>query len=171
MTDDTFNADELSLFLRNRAKAVGELNKYDRALLKDASRLIDDLTTQVSRERGLLKSPFINDPYALVWQAFKNLYPSKKCACYLEPAPDGWEKGDGYGHTTFQEDGSDPVVCVFSDFPIEQQVEIFAHELAHVAVGVEAGHGKRWEDAFDAIFQEYQRIGYEFFGKEDVSDV
>lgn len=41
----TREADSLSLFLRNRAGAVGELNKYDKKLLRDASKVIDDLAS------------------------------------------------------------------------------------------------------------------------------
>ena len=26
-----------------------------------------------------MESPFVNDPFAMVWQAFKNLYPGKDC--------------------------------------------------------------------------------------------
>ena len=49
---------------------------------------------------------------------------------------------------------------------IENATEIFAHELAHVAVGYDAGHGPEWDTAFDAILDEYNRIGDELFGKQ-----
>ncbi len=160
-TEKMDDADRLSLFLRDRTLSNERLNDYDIALMREASELIDDLADELKQRP--LGSPFGNDPYALVWMAFKNLYPEKRCVCYLMPAPDGWKDGDGYGNTTFPDDGSDPIVCVYSSFPIEQQVEIFAHELAHVAAGAKAEHGKEWDDAFEAIFQEYQRIGGEMF--------
>jgi len=28
-------------------------------------------------------TPFANDIFALIWQAFKNLYPDKECECFL----------------------------------------------------------------------------------------
>lgn len=46
-------ADSLSLFLRNRAGAVGNLNDYDKELLRDSSRVIDelsDLVEELSKE-------------------------------------------------------------------------------------------------------------------------
>lgn len=42
-------ANSLSLFLRNRAGAVGELNDYDKELLRDSSRVIDELSGLVKR--------------------------------------------------------------------------------------------------------------------------
>ena len=44
-------------------------------------------------------------------------------------------------------------------------VETLAHELAHVAVGVEHEHDAVWEEAFDKIFAEYNRLGEEMFGE------
>lgn len=40
-------ASSLSLFLRNRAGATGELNDYDKELLRDSSRVIDNLSDLV----------------------------------------------------------------------------------------------------------------------------
>ena len=49
-------------------------------------------------------------------------------------------------------------------------VETFAHELAHVAVGVEHEHDSVWEEAFDKIFAEYNRIGEELYGSKEADD-
>lgn len=49
---------------------------------------------------------------------------------------------------------------------VNNAVEIFAHELAHVAVGVDHEHDDAWEDAFEAIFQEYNRIGHALFAEQ-----
>lgn len=32
-----------------------------------------------------MESPFVNDPFAMVWQAFKNLYPGKDCEVQWQP--------------------------------------------------------------------------------------
>ena len=32
-----------------------------------------------------MKNPFLNDPFAMVWQAFQNLYPDKNCDVYWDP--------------------------------------------------------------------------------------
>ena len=67
--------------------------------------------------------------------------------------------------TTFPEDGSPPVVEVSGEIPIAAGVEIFAHELAHVATPEDREHGEAWKDAFDRIFEEYNRIAQDLFGK------
>jgi len=74
------------------------------------------------------------------------------------------------GETFFDDDGT---VTVFVDYELQVKdaVEIFAHELAHVAAGEKAGHGEEWEKAFDAIFTEYNRIGEELFEKHDTIEV
>lgn len=42
---------------------------------------------------------------------------------------------------------------------LRTQSKSLAHELAHVAVGVEHDHDEVWQEAFDKIFEEYNRIG------------
>lgn len=117
-----------------------------------------------------MENPFVNDPFALVWQAFKNLYPDKDCEVNwypdLPPADDG---NPAHGATDFGEDGT---VRVFVDtsLRVNDAVEILAHELAHVAVGIDGEHGDAWEAAFDAIFREYSRIGDEMFGKREEAE-
>lgn len=109
-----------------------------------------------------MKTPFKNDIFALIWQAFKNLYPNKDCECFWEP--NIRDEGDGteaLGLTDFSEDGI--TVFVKTSLSIENAAEIFAHELAHVAVGLEHDHDEVWEKSFDDIFEEYNRIGDEMF--------
>ena len=108
-------------------------------------------------------SPFANDPFALVWEAFKNLYPDKECTCFFDIKEEKTEEGeDIFGETFFGDDGN---IDVFVDarLSINDAVEVFAHELAHVTVGNGAGHGPEWEDAFEKIFSEYNRIGEKLF--------
>ena len=117
-----------------------------------------------------MDSPFGNDMFTLVYRAFKNLYPDKECDCQwvpeLEPAEDGCEI---LGLTTFSEDSA--LVEISAQLRIVDAVEIFAHELAHVAVGSDADHGPEWEAAFDSIFNEYDRIGFEEFPVHDTVEI
>lgn len=112
------------------------------------------------------ESPFRNDMFSIVWQAFKRLFPNKDCIC--EWVPEIRESEDGnpvYGLTDFGDDGS-VWVFVLADISVKDAIEIFAHELAHVAVGADEDHGEAWKKAFDAIFEEYNRIQTERYGKE-----
>jgi len=108
-------------------------------------------------------NPFLNDPFALVWRAFKNLYPDKDCEIMYDQHQ-GDEHDEHYGFTSFPEDGGIPQICIYAEHNVNIQVETLGHELAHVAVGVEHDHDEAREAAFDAIFQEYNRLGDEMFG-------
>lgn len=113
-----------------------------------------------------MRTPFKNDTFSLVWKAFKNLYPDKDCKCYWDVIEDKTEDGhEVYGCTYFGTDEGVTVV-VTPTLPICDATEIFAHELAHVAVGSNEEHSNAWKAAFDAIFTEYNRIGDEMFPGE-----
>ena len=117
----------------------------------------------------MLQSPFGNDMFAMVWKAFKNQYPGRDCTCFWEPeiryAEDGSEV---YGLTDYNEETGEYTVFVNpTALNVSDAVEILAHELAHVAAGIDKGHGPEWEAAYDAIFEEYNRIGVEMFGKPE----
>ena len=119
-----------------------------------------------------LIAPFQNDMFAMVWGAFKKLYPDKDCEIYWEPQIRDEEDGKPvYGLTDFADDGS---VAVFVEPSLEvaDAVEVLAHELAHVAVGVEHDHDEVWQEAFDKIFEEYNRIGNQMFpdGEDSAMD-
>lgn len=94
--------------------------------------------------------------------------PENTCAmflCALQLYIKDRDGKEGHGYTFFPDDGSDPEVVVFSENDTNVQAEILAHELAHVAVGLEHGHDQVWEDAFEAIRTEYCRLSDEMFGE------
>lgn len=111
-----------------------------------------------------MTNPFINDPFAMVWQAFQNLYPDKKCNCVFDVLEKNEDGDTVYGETWFNDDGSVEVV-VDCTLKLSDAIEIFAHELAHVAVGADEAHDEKWQEAFDKIFIEYNRIGNEMFDR------
>ena len=114
-----------------------------------------------------METPFENDPFAIVWEAFKEIYPDKKCTCMWVNEIENTDDGKpAYGFTDFQDDGN-VYVCVSSQLEVGNAVEILAHELAHVAVGSEAEHGEKWQEAFDNIFQEYNWIAKQMFGEDE----
>lgn len=115
----------------------------------------------------MMKTPFKNDPFALVWTAFKNLFPNKECDVWYDKKEES-ENCDTvtFGETFFADDGS-IIVFIDYDLQVKDAVEILAHELAHVAAGKDADHGEAWEKAFDDIFTEYNRIGDEMFDKHE----
>lgn len=103
-----------------------------------------------------METPFSNDMFAFVFQAFKNLYPDKECECqWVHRIKDGEE--EAFGATTFDDDGK-VYVAISAEVPVVNATEVFVHELAHVAVGIDKGHGKEWEEAFSEICNEYERI-------------
>lgn len=112
----------------------------------------------------IMISPFINDAFSMVWLAFKNLYPDKDCKCFWEPnIRDDEDGNECYGLTDFDEETGEVFVFVKPSLKMVDAIEILAHELAHVAVGVEHDHDEEWEKAFEGIFNEYNRIGDELF--------
>ena len=113
----------------------------------------------------LMQTPFVNDPFALCWRAFKNLCPDKECVCAWDPQIEiETENGTAYGYTTFCDDGK-VVVGVGVGLAVSDTVEILAHELAHVAAGEANEHNEVWEAAFDAINKEYDRLVEELSGE------
>lgn len=104
--------------------------------------------------------PFDNDPFAMVWKAFHNLWPDAVCeVCWRGGLRD--EEGMFVaGVTTFVPDEI-PEVAINPSLEVWDAVEVLAHELAHVAVGIDEGHGDAWEKAFSAIHEEYERILHE----------
>ena len=106
----------------------------------------------------MLQTPIKNDPFALVWMAYQKLY-DKPCEIWYDiPDEDHDGKESPLGYTNFPDDGSIPQIVLIAEYPVNIMVEIFAHELAHVAVGQEHEHDDVWEEAFDAIFKGYSNI-------------
>ena len=116
-----------------------------------------------------METPFKNDPFAIIWQAFKNLYPNKECEVMYDQHIDDEEKEheNEYGFTHFPLDGSIPTVIIFAEHNLNIQTETLAHELAHVAVGYAEDHNEVWKEAFHNIFDEYNRLLAEIFGEAE----
>lgn len=111
------------------------------------------------------QTPFQTDSFALIWRAFRELYPDKECEVFWHPEIEKEAPGEEiYGLTDFGDDSS-VLVFVSSKLTVENAAEVLAHELAHVAVGVEKEHGPEWEQAFEAIHEKYEEIILEEIGK------
>lgn len=63
-----------------------------------------------------------------------------------------------WGETFFPNDSSTPVITISANLPYKHCLEILAHELAHVIVGVDTGHGNKWQKCFEEIHKEYSNI-------------
>ena len=106
---------------------------------------------------------FLNSPFEMLNLAFRKLFPSIEYSAYFEQDVRDMEDGEkAYGLTHFAEDG-EITILVEADLTINNAIEIFAHELAHAAVGIEHGHGEVWEKAFNDLFDEYNKIGEEMY--------
>lgn len=106
---------------------------------------------------------FDNCPFGILDIAFKRLFPGIEYTAIFYPSlQDDESREKVYGFTDFSDDG-EITICVDSDLTINNAVEIFAHELAHVGVGAEHEHDAVWEKAFDDLFNEYNNIADELF--------
>lgn len=103
---------------------------------------------------------FQNSPFEMLNKAFKNLYPDKNYIAYIDVDMKD-ENGENVCGCTQFVDNEIPIIFIDASLSIQNAVEIFAHELSHVAVGENEGHGELWEKAFDEIQSEYNRIGEE----------
>lgn len=114
-----------------------------------------------------------NNPIEILSTAFKNLYPDIKYNAYFDQNLNQYtnETEKIYGFTSFNENED---ITIFIDIALclYDAVEIFAHELAHVAVGANHNHDEIWMKAFDNIYNEYIKVGSELFPemKEVISD-
>ena len=107
---------------------------------------------------------FKNSPFEMLAIAAKRLFPDIEYEAYFDYQIRPEENGQKvYGFTDFGENGT-IAIFVDSELTIHNAVEIFAHEIAHAAVGVEHDHDDVWEKAFKDLFDEYNKIGDEMFG-------
>lgn len=113
----------------------------------------------------------MNDPFARVWQAFKNLYPDKGCMCRYGVKPKSGNGDETCANTTFPNnpDNKDdvPLVTVYFDYPAEYQIDSLILELARVAVGPMKRYSKRLDETYAEIFAEYNRLGEEQAAQAD----
>lgn len=104
-----------------------------------------------------------NSPYEILNMAFKRIFPEIKYTAYFEPKLRDKENEKRIcGMTVFGSDG-EITIFVDTDLTINDSVEIFAHELAHAGSGEVHTHDEKWQKAFDALFNEYNKIGEEMF--------
>lgn len=117
---------------------------------------------------------FQNDPYVVVYRAFRELYPNVgdiDIAYDYEVITTDGTNEKLKGVTIFPDDGSIPQIRIDCTLPVDAIAEILAHELAHVALGKpdhndkERDHDERWEEAFDAIYNRFCEL--QGFGKEN----
>lgn len=109
-----------------------------------------------------MTNPFVNDPFAILYSAFTSFCPDKKCKISWEYDLTD-EYGDKvYGTTVFSDDQF--YIYINCEIPVNDAVEIFCHELAHVMAGIDFAHGEAWEDAYNKLQNKYDEIGNQLFG-------
>lgn len=107
-----------------------------------------------------------NSPFEMLNIAFKRLFPNVEYKAYFEPNIEQYSDSDTiYGFTDFKVNGEIAIV-IDGNLSVYNATEIFAHELAHAAVGEEHDHDEVWEKAFSDLHDEYNRIGSAMFEKE-----
>lgn len=135
----------------------------------------------------------VNDPFKLIIQAVKELYPDTHANIQFNPMLGmteeeiqqqiieleeagidieevNFEESDVYGRTTFPNSGDlTPIIDISTNIPFEAMAETLAHELAHVVIfnkGLPMEHSSEWEEAFDEINKKYDEIGERLLGGE-----
>lgn len=72
-----------------------------------------------------------------------------------------------WGETLFPDDGSMPIISIDVEIPVSAAIEIIAHELSHIAAGIDADHGPEWEKEFEKIFQRWDEMMQQDRGNGD----
>lgn len=101
-----------------------------------------------------------NNPIETVLEACRNLYKNIDVDIWFSPDMND-EEGSPAGYTLFPKDGSKPIIYVNAEIPFSAVPEIIAHEIAHVVIGkreVVDEHDDKWEEVFQSIFEEYNKI-------------
>ncbi|NMB10548.1 MAG: hypothetical protein GX982_07650 [Tissierellia bacterium] len=97
----------------------------------------------------------INDPIKYVLKAIKELYPGYRAEVIYLTDYDG-EEGPAY--TVFDDDRDCPLVVIDASTPFHCVPGLLIHEIAHVVVGIEGGHGKKWEKVNIALMEKLQEL-------------
>ena len=103
---------------------------------------------------------FVNNPFDVIMYVINKLYPFFEADIIMLEVEDFLELTNGengWGVTSFI-DGKKPLITFRADLPCFAFMEIVAHEVAHVIAGVDAGHGKLWEQEFEKINKEYIKV-------------
>jgi len=98
------------------------------------------------------------DPMSILLNAFSNLFGEYNVVIQYNPKIKRRFFRGYWGETFFPDDGGIPIISLSTHLKIEHTIEILAHELAHVAAGINAGHDIVWEDCFNRLHLEHNRI-------------
>lgn len=111
-----------------------------------------------------MQTPFYNDPFIVVAEAYKRLFDKPYIAVWSQHTD---KDKDSYGITETGEGDPVPVIVIFAEHTVNEQIETFAHELAHVAVGLDHGHDAVFEAALKKIKRMYDVVYEELVGGSD----
>lgn len=155
---------EIAKFLRE-LDGFRKCDSYMKGQAEEISKWQEKIEIDALAYRDVKKgriSPFQNDPFGILMEAYSNLFDAPFIAFY-----DQKENREGYGFTTFPDNGDPPVIVIFQEYESEIQTETLAHELAHVAVGAEHEHDSVWDAAFERLHKEYVKIIQKRFAQRE----
>lgn len=108
-----------------------------------------------------METVFHNDPFCVLDAIFKAQWPEKQYVARWVGGIEDEHGKEAYGVTEFSESGV-PIISISAQLDVIDAIEIFAHELAHAAVGIESEHGAEWEAAFELLHARYmERVAHE----------
>jgi len=103
-----------------------------------------------------------NNLFELMIETVNFLYPRLEFEVWISDIGED----NGYGYTYFPDDGF-PVIEIGIHVPIGVFPEILAHEIAHVIVGIEEGHGEKWDEEFSKIQDKWTELLDEKMTKDE----
>lgn len=109
--------------------------------------------------------PFDNDLFFLMYDGFERLYPNHPKTTTQWVLPDEL-KPDENGLCEWHDDGS-VVIDISMGVTVIEALDVYAHELAHDAVGFEHGHDEAFTLANERIMDAFEkRLDEEFDNRE-----
>lgn len=105
----------------------------------------------------------VHDPVQLVLDIVQKKYPQASALVSFVDSAE-CDRRNCVGYTVFHRRRV-PVVHVSVHAPYYGVVEVLAHELAHVVIGRDSGHGRKWKEVFEYIASEYVKCVKKFAKK------
>lgn len=108
-----------------------------------------------------MKHPFENDLFAIMYDTFSKMHPHHP-DFYTQWALSDEFADDDNGYCEWRDDGT-IVISISMGNTVEEALEVFAHELSHVAVGYDHDHDDDFNSEYENLMDAFTaRLAQEF---------